>query len=158
MTLFKVEELEAGPLLDQAVLRALGATHAQECPEGVPDNVRARWPADGCLVLVDGSNMAFYGQPPPFSTDWGVAGPLIERERITVQASQAGDWRSFKGDGTTNPGTERSSTEPLVQARADTPIVAAMRVLVLHKVGPTIEVRERSWNVGTPTVTQGPPR
>lgn len=145
MTLFKVEELEAGPLLDQAVLRALGATHAQECPEGVPDNVRARWPADGCLVLVDGSNMAFYGQPPSFSTDWGVAGPvLIDKGRVSL-FNVLGNWSA---------GVEGK----LYSENMTNPLAALCRAFVLHKVGPTIEVRERSWNVGTPTVTQGPPR
>lgn len=28
---YHVKDLEAGPLLDQAVLRALGAEHVQEC-------------------------------------------------------------------------------------------------------------------------------
>lgn len=32
---YRVEDLEAGPLLDQAVLLALGAVHMHECPEGV---------------------------------------------------------------------------------------------------------------------------
>ena len=50
---YHVKDLEAGPLLDQAVLRALGAVHMQDCPEGVPDNVRERWPAEGAMVLTD---------------------------------------------------------------------------------------------------------
>lgn len=70
---------------------------------------------------------------PPYSTSWEHGGPLIDRERISVQASQAGDWRAFLGDGTTNAGTGRSAREPLIQARGNTALVAAMRAFVASK-------------------------
>jgi hypothetical protein len=88
MTMFKVEELEAGPLLDQAVLLAMGAMRVLDPPANAPANVRERWPDGGCLVLVDGGNMAFYGAPPPFSTDWGIGGPaLIDKRRLSIISS-----------------------------------------------------------------------
>jgi hypothetical protein len=67
------------------------------------------------------------------SSSWNDGGPIIERERITVQASQAGDWRAFLGDGTTNAGTGRRANEPMIQARGDTPLIAAMRCYVASK-------------------------
>ena len=80
-----------------------------------------------------------YGSP---STDWSSGGPIIERERITVQASQAGDWRAFLGDGTTNAGTGRSRSEPIIATRGDTPLVAAMRAYVASKFGEEVSQEE----------------
>jgi hypothetical protein len=77
---------------------------------------------------------------PHFSTEWAIAGPIIERERITVQAAQDGDWRAFLGDGTTNAGTVRSAREPMVQTRGPTPLVAAMRAYVASKLGDEVEL------------------
>lgn len=157
MTMFKVEELEAGPLLDQAVLLAMGATRMVDAPDGVPNNVRERWPDGGCLVLTDGPNMAFYGAAPPFSTDWGIGGPaLIDKARLSLIADgdywSAGDdseslAKSFiyADDGREDVGAPKSA------------LVVLCRTFVASKVGPTIELRQPAWNVGTPTVTQGPP-
>lgn len=159
MTMFKVEELEAGPLLDQAVLLAMGATRALEPPADVPDHVRERWPEGGCLVLVDGLNMAFYGSAPPFSTDWGVGGPLVDKRKIMLQPSLDG-WEARVGyrahEMCGDPVPDGSGRDAVVDG--DTALVSAMRALVLSQVGPTIELRQPAWNVGTPTVTQGPPR
>ena len=156
MTMFRIEELEAGPLLDQAVLLAMGAKRMVDPPDGVPNNVRERWPDGGCLVLTDGPNMAFYGAAPPFSTDWGIGGPIIDRERISVVVAV--------DDPVLVPGWWRATTKFWFQGGIDGPegsgptaLVAAMRCYVASKVGPTIELRQPAWNVGTPTVTQGPP-
>jgi hypothetical protein len=58
--------------------------------------------------------------------DWEQGGPLIEHKRITVQASQAGDWRAYMSDGWCADG---------VQKRGDTPLIAAMRAYVASKFG-----------------------
>lgn len=149
MTMFKVEELEAGPLLDQAVLLAMGAMRVLDPPANAPANVRERWPDGGCLVLVDGGNMAFYGAPPPFSTDWGIGGPaLIDKRRLSIISS----------DDCWLAGNDASRLLSVDECDSSaTALVALCRAFVASQVGPTIELRQPAWNVGTPTVTQGPP-
>lgn len=157
---YHVKDLEAGPLLDQAVLRALGAVHVQECPEDAPDRLREKWPAHGAFVLTnEDGNSIFYSLRtiPPFSTEWHVGGPLLfERERISVITAAddpvlvPGWWRAttrFRFEGGID-GPDGSSPRPLV---------AACRALVLAKLGPIVELISGDM-VGTPTVTQGPPR
>jgi len=163
---YHVKDLEAGPLLDQAVLLALGAVHVQECPEGVPEGVRERWPERGAFVLTDeAGNQMFYGMRniPQFSTEWGVGGPIIERERImTMPASARGEepqWLAafglmshpYCGD----PVPDGSDAEE--RAHGPTKLVAACRALVLAKLGEVVDLISVDM-VGTPTVTQGPPR
>ncbi len=165
MTMFKVEELEAGPLLDQAVLLAMGAMRVLDPPANAPANVRERWPDGGCLVLVDGGNMAFYGAPPPFSTDWGIGGPaLIDKARLSLLFDGHDIWwaakdghrlaKSFSSMDDEWEGDEEVATG---QDGFDTALALLCRAFVASKVGPTIELRQPAWNVGTPTVTQGPP-
>lgn len=57
-----------------------------------------------------------------------------------MQAAQAGDWRAFLGDGTTNAGTGRRASEPLIHARGDDPLIAAMRAFVASKFGDEVEL------------------
>ncbi|MEY5097642.1 MAG: hypothetical protein RJA36_361 [Pseudomonadota bacterium] len=165
MTMFKVEDLEAGPLLDQAVLLAMGAMRVLDPPEGVPPNVRERWPEGGALVLVDGGNMVFYGYgaAPPFSTDWGVGGPaLIDKARMSLLFDGHDIWWAAK-DGQKLAKSFISADDDddeevaAGQDGSETALSILCRAFVVSKVGPTIEVREPGWNVGTPTVTQGPP-
>lgn len=106
MTMFKVEELEAGPLLDQAVLLAMGAMRVLEPPANAPANVRERWPDGGCLVLVDGGNMAFYGAPPPFSTDWAAR---VERRHADGDAGAAAALTSTRNARSLRPIAARCS-------------------------------------------------
>lgn len=160
MTMFKVEELEAGPLLDQAVLLAMGAMRVLDPPANAPANVRERWPDGGCLVLVDGGNMAFYGAPPPFSTDWGIGGPaLIDKARMSLIAD--GDYWSAGDDSESLAKSfiyaEDGRDDEDVHAPKSA-LVVLCRTFVASRIGPTIELRQPAWNVGTPTVTQGPPR
>lgn len=69
------------------------------------------------------------------STDWSQGGPIIEREKITVQ-NEDDIWsayfreRLFEDDG-----SEHWRTGP-------TPLVAAMRCFVASKLGDTVEVPE----------------
>lgn len=60
------------------------------------------------------------------SVNWQQAGPIIERERITVQASQAGDWRAYMSNGV---------YADAIQSRGDSPLIAAMRAYVASKFG-----------------------
>lgn len=67
MNSYNILDLEPGPLLDEAILKALGAVRVLECPDCVPDHIRERWPEGGALMLQDaGGNSVFYGTPPSF--------------------------------------------------------------------------------------------
>lgn len=166
---YHVKDLEAGPLLDQAVVRALGATHVQDCPEGVPDNVRERWPAEGAMVLTDeAGNMMFYGMRniPGFSTEWGVGGPIIERERVASAwlaigiGSQESKWCAWALD---YDGDYRSGDAYIEEAGTsmvshESKLVACLRALVRAKLGPTVDLFDPFAKFGAASAVQGPPR
>jgi hypothetical protein len=64
-----------------------------------------------------------------YSTDWAQAGPIIQRERITIDAREHGQlWvahsRIVGQDGITGP----------------TPLIAALRAFVASKLGEEIDV------------------
>lgn len=117
----KVSELD-GALLDAAVAKAVG----------IPLVLR------GGAIVTDSYDEHHLAPAQPYSRLWALGGPIIERERITVQAAQAGDWRAFLGDGTTNAGTGRRASAPMIQERGDTPLIAAMRAYVASKLGETV--------------------
>ena len=90
----------------------------------------------------------------PYSTNWLWAGPIIEREGISV-IFHANQWRATNGDGVCE---EAYSFTKLVrdetgwlrnapnQADQDgpTPLIAAMRAYVASKLGPEVEIPERT--------------
>lgn len=60
------------------------------------------------------------------STDWEQGGPIIERERITIDAGQHGAlWIARKG---------------VHECIGPTPLIAAMRCYVASKLGDTVDV------------------
>ena len=65
-----------------------------------------------------------------YSTDWAQAGPIIEREYISVLSWLLGAW---KARTTANDGTEYICEGP-------TALVAAMRCYVASKLGDEVEV------------------
>lgn len=61
------------------------------------------------------------------STNWAQGGPIIERERIDLDAYKT-DWEaSMRGDA-------------FVVSSGPTPLIAAMRCLVASKLGDTVDV------------------
>lgn len=72
------------------------------------------------------------------STDWSLAGPIIEREKISVICYDGG-WRATNGTGVVEEaysfehGCERTCTGP-------TPLIAAMRCYVASKLGDEVEI------------------
>jgi hypothetical protein len=93
---------------------------------------------DWAVAIAEGDELAakniehphhakFYPKISP-STDWAIAGPIIERERISIasidphwQASVAPDYEGVDGP---------------------TPLVAAMRCYVASKLGDTVDIPE----------------
>lgn len=64
---------------------------------------------------------------PKYSTDWGQAGPIIEREKICCDILLNGEWLAVSRI------TEK-------QGYAHTPLVAAMRCYVASKMGDNVEI------------------
>lgn len=128
MKSYNILDLEPGPLLDEAILLALGAVRVLEPPESTPDHVRARWPEGGVLALTDADgNQMFYGKPPAFTAD----------QRIDVL-----------------PGDEGVA---FVTAPPNELLIGAVKKLVAAKIGEHVALGKRDL-VGTPSVIVGPPR
>jgi hypothetical protein len=90
----------------------------------------------GCYnrLLVDGRMSAGQKMLAPYnpSTDWALAGPIIERERISIEDCQDGAGLYW----------EATRIEPpaVSEARGPTPLIAVMRCYVISKLGDEVEV------------------
>ena len=76
------------------------------------------------------------------STDWAQGGPIIERERVDInatlnQGSDFDEWRAVKGVGA----AMRTRYGP-------TPLIAAMRCYVASKLGDEVEIPEELLTTG----------
>ena len=69
---------------------------------------------------------------PNYSTNWAIAGPIIEREKITPQFMDRGYWRAWIEVGET---AHKVSYGP-------TYLIAAMRCYVASKLGDEVEIPE----------------
>ncbi len=110
-----VSELE-GAELDYWVARALGLSNINKHPNGI-------WYS----YSIDFSG---YGELPRYSACWESAGPIIERERISITTHVPGKWYASKeidGDD---------------WCLGDTPIMAAMRCFVASKFGEYVDCVE----------------
>jgi hypothetical protein len=112
----KTSELQ-GAALDWAVAKAEGV-------DGyiVNESFMTRWTDDECEDGVDYH----------YSTDWAQGGPIIERERISIEDCQDGAGLYW----------EATRIEPpaVSEARGPTPLIAAMRCYVASKLGDEVEV------------------
>lgn len=74
------------------------------------------------------------------STDWAQAGPILDREGITVRCDQRRKvgWEAFHYTPSNHALTEADTQE--FMAFGPTPLVAAMRCFVLSMAGDEIEV------------------
>jgi len=112
---YQVEDLE-GPLLDLAVANATGVKAVIH----KVDNAIA--PFFECCVLSEDGRLHYQFMP---SRGWCQGGPLVEEHRISL--TERGDrWAADAWGGA------------LVEA--NTPLLAAMRALVLRKIGPTVRM------------------
>ena len=73
-----------------------------------------------------------FGPELNYLTDWAQGGPIIERERISIEDCQDGAGLYW----------EATRIEPpaVSEARGPTPLVAAMRCYVISKLGDEVEV------------------
>lgn len=75
----------------------------------------------------------------PYSTDWVLAGPIIDREFITV-GPYHGDGGKPTGVFQAYMGWDDDTFDPLFQADGPTSLIAAMRCFVSSKLGDEVEV------------------
>jgi hypothetical protein len=108
----KTNEL-TGAALDWAVAKCEGVT--------VLPKMRG-----GCYVALDRGETVLLR----YSTDWAQAGPIIEREGITVAPDDVEPWCAF---------IDRGTAEDVIYS-GTTPLIAAMRCYVASKLGEEVEI------------------
>ncbi len=111
----KIKVSEAsGPVLDWMVAQANGVKVSKLGPGNKPG-----------VWLVSGEGWYEKREPYKPSTDWSQGGPIIERERISIENSEKYGWvASKKGPCEIGP----------------TALIAAMRCYVTAKLGEEVEV------------------
>lgn len=93
---------------------------------------------DGISWIIDCKGT--YKTLPGYSTDWAVAGPIIESERITLdyycnqgESCAALGYASYDNEGEYIEGSDHKQIGP-------TPLIAAMRCYVSSKLGSEVEI------------------
>lgn len=110
----KTSEL-TGAALDWAVAKAEGYTDWD-------------WATETFLGPVYGSGTRTRVSPPEYSTDWALAGPIIEREKIAIGFDDEFGWMGMDMDGFYYMGA--------------TPLEGAMRCYAISKLGAEIDIPE----------------
>lgn len=118
MTKKRVSELE-GAQLDWAVAIASGFTRAR-----MSDVYLGEW------IMPNGKQVFLPWFNP--STDWRRGGPIIERERITIDPIEENQWAAHIVSVSVKGGWLRII--------GPTPLIAAMRAFVASKLGDEVEV------------------
>lgn len=113
---YQTDSLE-GPLLDLAVAKAVGLKAVIH----LVDNALA--PFYECCVLNECGRLQYQYIP---SRAWHQGGPLVEEHRISLTERGNGQWAADVWAGWV--------------MEADTPLLAAMRVLVARKLGDTVRM------------------
>jgi hypothetical protein len=131
----RVAELQ-GALLDAAVAMAEG--WEQQAVDGIDcwwssDAKDNWWRSD----IRNAADRVQWFRP---SIDWGNAGPIIERERITIMHFEPGttagqQWEAYIGD--VSPGRLDNDPE---DGQGHTPLIAAMRAYVASKYGDIVDL------------------
>lgn len=91
--------------------------------EGFPDAT------DAMLFDLNHGGAGMFG----YTTDWSLAGPIIERERIAIYPDSALDQPDIKWS---------ADAEDALRWGGATPLIAAMRAYVVSKLGSEVEVPE----------------
>ncbi len=156
----KVSELE-GADLDAAVALALGYQHLGAVgvnyrnTEGKPfclSGCNDWWHSPGDADKRNGGFICAgcYSFPNAYSSDWQHGGPIVERERIAVVASQSDDepiaWSAVSGafDGYIDEILPFPEYSPQNSAMGQSPLIAAMRAFVRGKLGDEVDLAPAS--------------
>jgi hypothetical protein len=89
---------------------------------------------DTCAVW-NGKVVDQWTNPYTPSDDWGVGGPIIEREKIAIDAEMGDVWRA-KMEYTNDDSFDSQWSEE----NGPTPLIAAMRCFVASKLGDEVDV------------------
>lgn len=117
-----------GPQLDWAVARCEGLDFdISTNPQQIGLAVRDGWGVRRVLIPWQEGNA---WEP---SSNWAQAGPIIERESISLMKDCDGIWQSSIGGCT-------GLDEPFWQADGPTALVAAMRCLVASRLGDEVNI------------------
>lgn len=122
----KTAELE-GKILDYYVALAVGHTW------------RCKW-----MLEKDGYNAwqsyeQGWGNPtPPYSSDWAVGGPIIERANIGMYCSEKSWNACANGEPNFGPRLENVDDGNFLEFNGSTPLIAAMRAYVALHFGPDV--------------------
>jgi len=145
---YKTSEL-TGALLDAAVALAEGF------PQFWIDNESDAAPAACVLGPTRGQDSRFEWAP---STEWNQGGPIIERERIALVCSRPRHgtndgqyWDAYFNGNYTGPDGQVDSDDMV--SEGPTPLIAAMRAYVAHKLGDEVELASR-WTSATDDTTK----
>lgn len=116
--------------LNTAVALALGATDLR-----YSDTVATWW------VTLDGRDRAMssgwsMGQSFSPSTDWADGGPIIQQERITIFVG----WETEQPLASIWTVDENGEGRAAFKCRGPTPLIAAMRCLVLSLLGEEVDI------------------
>ena len=110
-----------GPALDWAVAKCNGKT--------LHYFVDDWFKKDPWLAVNGEADQPLHSYTP--TTDWGQGGPIIERERITIDSRQHGVLWIAYSKSIVDQGSE-----------GETPLIAAMRCYVASKLGEDVEIPE----------------
>ena len=128
----KTAEL-VGPALDWAV-------GVIEIPKDVRDSRLRHWPHPNNPKLICRIEYNYNSHPEGWSlyspsTDWSIAGSIIEREFITLRTNACvlGHWVAFIDFGSSNCNIKARQT-------GSTPLIAAMRCYVASKLGNEVDI------------------
>lgn len=86
--------------------------------------------------------------PVAYSTDWGLGGPIIDRERIKVAPNLGGSWHGQMRHETEHSLVEKPVLAGWTNKHGPTPLIAAMRCYVASKLGDEVEVPDELMEVG----------
>ena len=140
---YKTRELTGGRL-DQAVAKACGYIYDKNISEdfivtSLNQTIPPRPPEvvhrEVCRVVIDGQERSFCP-----SSEWVHGGPIIERERISVMASTLSMWDAVVNGFHSIEGGMTHGIDGAMAEDAPTPLVAAMRAFVAHKLGDEVDL------------------
>ena len=135
----KTHEL-TGTALDWAVAKCEGYTCLHKTEGRMPHEPQlVMWPPRKAYGLVDLWELGY-------STDWSLAGPIIEREKLGVWWATHyvdDDGVEYGNHWYAEPGcTDDNADKPYRVATGNTPLIAAMRGYVASKLGDEVELPE----------------
>ena len=134
----KTSEL-SGAALDWAVAKCEGYTCLHKIEGRMPHEPQlVMWPPRKAYGLVDLWELGY-------STDWSLAGPIIDREDIAMSSKPDGLWSAYAPKGTRlvqHGGRAVEVFNWTFKQEGYTPLIAAMRCYVASKLGDDVDVPE----------------